>query len=38
MVALKLQRYTQVSTQKIGNIINPLEVFYTKGSGTIHTK
>ena len=32
------ERYTQVSTQEIGNIINPLEVFYTKGSDTIHTK
>ena len=31
MVALKLQRYTQVSTQEIGNIINPLEFFIPKG-------
>lgn len=29
-------RYTPISTQEIGNIINPLEVFYTKGSGTVH--
>ena len=30
--------YTQVSTLKIWEIKNPLEVFYTKRSGTIHTK
>ena len=32
------EHYTQVSTQEIGSIVNPLEAYYSKGSGTIHPK
>ena len=31
------QRYTQVLTQEIGNIVNPLDSYYQKKSGAIHT-
>ena len=30
------ERYTQVSTQEIGNIVNPLDSDYQKKSGSIH--
>ena len=32
------ERYTQVSTQEIENIVNPLDSYYQKKSGTIHAK
>ncbi len=32
------ERYTQVSTQEIGRIVNPLEAYYSSMSGTIHSK
>lgn len=34
----KAEGYTQVLTQKIMNIVNPLDSYYQKRSGTIHTK
>ena len=32
------ERYTQVSTQEIGRIVNPLEAYYSSMSGTIDSK
>ena len=32
------ERYTQVSTQEIENILNPLDSYYQKKSGTIDAK
>ena len=32
------ERYTQASTHEIGNIVNPLEAYYSNKSGTIHSK
>ena len=31
------ERYTQVSTQEIENIVNPSDSYYQKKSGAIHT-
>ncbi|MGC6479439.1 MAG: hypothetical protein ACON42_03570 [Flavobacteriaceae bacterium] len=36
--AKNTQRYTQVSTQEIGNIVNPLDSYYQKKGGAIHAK
>ena len=32
------ERYTQVSTQETGTIVNPLDFYYQKERGTIHIK
>ena len=34
----KAERFSQVSTQEIGNIVNPLDSYYQKKSGTIPAK
>ena len=36
MGVAKQQRYTQISTQEIGKIKNPLDDFYKAKSSTIH--